>query len=81
MKLDHAITDFVISLSMNDGKADNTIESYERDLRHYQKFLVEKGIEEAEEIKDVDISSDVMNLFCGVQTDITQTIDFFFLLV
>ena len=57
MKLDSAIKEYIISLSTVEGRSDNTIESYSRDLRKYKEYLEEKGIDDPTKIKESDIFS------------------------
>ena len=62
MKLDEAIKDYIISLTYNDSKADNTIESYSRDLQKYESFLVENNLYDVEKITDSNIYDFVLKL-------------------
>jgi site-specific recombinase XerD len=48
MKVENAIHDYIISIATSQGRADNTIESYQRDLKKYQNFLIGKNIEKIE---------------------------------
>lgn len=57
MKIDSAIKDYIFSLSTNEGKAENTVESYNIDLNHYHDYLIQNNITEVEDIKDSDIDS------------------------
>ncbi|MBQ6335201.1 MAG: tyrosine recombinase [Erysipelotrichaceae bacterium] len=58
MKIENAIKEYVISLSTSEGKAENTVESYQRDLNKYRAFLNEEGIEDIS-----DISEDIVLSF------------------
>ena len=55
MTLDNAINDYVISIATTEGKADNTVKSYNRDLNKYREFLLDKGIDRVEKVTDRDI--------------------------
>ena len=65
MKPENAIRDYIISIATNQGRADNTIESYSRDLKKYQAFLEEKKIDRIEKVKDTDIDEFVAQLNKG----------------
>ncbi len=52
MKLERAFREYLMDLSLGEGKARNTVTNYSRDLRKYQTFLTEEGIEDAGEIDD-----------------------------
>jgi len=62
MKVENAIHDYIISIATSQGRADNTIESYQRDLKKYQNFLIGKNIEKIEKVKDSDIDEFVLEL-------------------
>jgi site-specific recombinase XerD len=55
MKVEKAIKDYILSLSTSEGRADNTISSYARDLKKYSLFLNENSIDEVEDIKEDQI--------------------------
>lgn len=55
MKISDAVKDFIISLSSLEGRAENTIKSYSRDLKKYESFLNGKNIVNIEKVKDNDI--------------------------
>ena len=50
MNLEKAIKEYVIALSTSQGKAINTIESYQRDLNIYYSFLKDHKIEDSDDI-------------------------------
>jgi site-specific recombinase XerD len=52
MKIDKAIKEYVISLSTSEGRSENTISAYQRDLNKYSSFLKSNGIEDTEEISE-----------------------------
>lgn len=52
MKVEKAIKDYILSLSTSEGRADNTISSYARDLKKYSLFLNENMIDDIEEIRE-----------------------------
>lgn len=52
MKVEKAIKDYILSLSTSEGRADNTISSYARDLKKYSLFLNENMIDDVEEIRE-----------------------------
>lgn len=55
MKLDLAIRDYIFSISTADGRSNNTIKSYSRDLKQYQSFLNNKNIFDTDNISDLII--------------------------
>ena len=62
MKADRAVKEYIISISSVDGRAQNTVKSYTRDLNKYLDYLKENGISEIEEVKDSRIESFVNEL-------------------
>ena len=56
MKVSQAIKEYIMSLSYAEGRADNTVESYSRDLKKYESFLNENNITDVESVKDVHIN-------------------------
>ena len=62
MKVSNAIKDYLISLATSEGRAENTIKSYTRDLNKYQEFLDKHNIEKIEIVKDSDIDEFVKEL-------------------
>lgn len=62
MKIDRAIKEYVLQLSTAEGRAENTIESYQRDLKKYQSFLSEQGIIQTEDIDEAILFSYVEEL-------------------
>ena len=50
MNLEKAIKEYVVALSTSQGKAQNTIESYQRDLNIYYSFLKQHSIEDSDDI-------------------------------
>lgn len=52
MKLDQAIKEYLISLSTSNGKAVNTVKSYQRDLNIYKSYLDEIEINDTDKIDD-----------------------------
>ena len=61
MNIEKAIKDYILSLSTSEGRADNTISSYSRDLKKYSLFLKENDINNIEDIKE-DIIFDFLDL-------------------
>lgn len=55
MKLEEAFRDYIFNISVSEGKASATVNSYKRELKNYVSFINEKKIENIEEIKDLDI--------------------------
>lgn len=53
MKIDNAIKEYIISLNFAEGRSDNTIDSYQRDLKIYESFLNENNINDIEKIDDL----------------------------
>ena len=53
MKIDNAIKEYIISLNFAEGRSDNTIYSYQRDLKIYELFLNENNINDIEKIDDL----------------------------
>lgn len=62
MQLETAIKDYILNLSAVEGRSDNTIESYSRDLEHYCGFLHDNGIEDTDNIDDTAIERYVSHL-------------------
>lgn len=62
MKISDAVKDFIISLSSLEGRAENTIKSYSRDLKKYESFLNDKNIVNIEKVKDNDIDEFVKKI-------------------
>ena len=62
MNVENALKEYILSLSSKDGRSQNTIESYQRDLRKYQNFLNEKGISRIEEIRDAQFLQIIIHL-------------------
>ena len=53
MKTDKAIKEYIIAIATNEGKADNTVKSYSRDLKIYEDFLNQNNIVNIEDIDDL----------------------------
>jgi len=53
MNLEDIFEDYLFSLNVNEGKALNTVKSYERDLRFYKTYLIKNHINN---INDINIS-------------------------
>ena len=53
MNFDRALKEYLISLRSNEGRSENTIESYTRDLCKYQSFLKENGIDDITKVDDL----------------------------
>lgn len=53
MRTEKAIKDYIISIATNEGKADNTVRSYSRDLKIYQDFLNDHQIQNIEDVDDL----------------------------
>ena len=53
MRTDKAIKEYIIAIATNEGKADNTVRSYSRDLKIYQEFLDQRKISDIEDVDDV----------------------------
>ena len=63
MNLSSALKEFILSQSATEGKADNTVESYQRDLKKYVSFLNERNIDDVEEVTDEDVFDFVAFLY------------------
>ncbi|MBQ6531681.1 MAG: tyrosine-type recombinase/integrase [Solobacterium sp.] len=50
MELEKAIGEYLVNISVNEGKSPRTVASYRRDLSQYSAFLKENGISSTEEI-------------------------------
>ena len=50
MELEKAIGEYLVNISVNEGKSPRTVASYRRDLSQYSAFLKENGILSTEEI-------------------------------
>lgn len=55
MNLEQAINEYLISISINEGKSQRTVSSYGRDLAQYRAFLEENGIMDTSDVKSSDI--------------------------
>ena len=62
MKLDLAIKDYIFNLTTAEGKSDNTVESYSRDLRKYYDYLISKNITDTDKITDLIINEYINSL-------------------
>lgn len=63
MKLSSALKEFILSQSAAEGKADNTVESYRRDLRKYIGFLNERQIDDIERVSEEEVFDFVSFLY------------------
>ncbi|HEY8457323.1 MAG TPA: site-specific tyrosine recombinase XerD [Actinopolymorphaceae bacterium] len=54
--LERSIRGYLEHLAVERGVADNTLASYRRDLRRYHDFLVGRGIERPDQIRESDVS-------------------------
>lgn len=61
MKTTNAIKDYIYSIQ-SEGKADNTLKSYQRDLKIYLKYLDDLNIENIEDVDDKDIREFIVYL-------------------
>ena len=52
MEINKAFDDYILNLSLVEGKSKNTIDSYSRDLKSYKAFLIDEGINNIEEVND-----------------------------
>ena len=50
MTIDEALEEYLMHLSLNQGKSENTVYSYHKDLNLYVSWLKQQGIETMEEI-------------------------------
>ncbi|MGH3358175.1 MAG: site-specific tyrosine recombinase XerD [Nocardioidaceae bacterium] len=57
-----AIAEYLSHLSVERGLADNTLKSYRRDLRRYAAFLLNRGIDDPDAIREKDLSEFLMYL-------------------
>lgn len=62
MTLEEAISDYLFTAEVNDGKSEKTIISYRRDLTIYRTFLEKNNIINIENVKDTDIKKFVTSL-------------------
>lgn len=62
MIIDLAIKEYIYSLSSSNLKADNTIESYSRDLNYYLKYLKSNNINDTNDISDLIIDEYIVLL-------------------
>jgi integrase/recombinase XerD len=60
-----AVREYLDHLTVERGLADNTIESYRRDLRRYEEWLVAAGKSALGEVRETDISGFMMALRTG----------------
>ena len=62
MKTDRALKEYLLSLSGSEGKAENTVKSYARDLKKYIEYLKEEGIEDIEKADELLVEDFVFSL-------------------
>ncbi|MBQ6493853.1 MAG: tyrosine recombinase [Erysipelotrichaceae bacterium] len=62
MKTDTAIREYMMSITASEGRADNTIKAYSRDLNKYREYLSEKGICDTGKISEAVVDSFVREL-------------------
>lgn len=62
MKINNAINDYLLNLNTIEGKSDNTVKSYKRDLSFYNDYLNNINIENIEDISDVIINDYINEL-------------------
>jgi len=62
MKLDSAITEFLVSIRAERGLAANTAAAYRRDLDQYRTYLADSNIETVGDVEGDDVSSYVSEL-------------------
>ena len=62
MNAERAVKEFIISISSVDGRAQNTVKSYTRDLNKYLEYLKENDISDTDAIKDKDIDAFINEL-------------------
>lgn len=74
MKLEQALKDYIFTISVSEGKCKSTVDSYNRELKRYLAFIDSIGIENVEEIKDVDIDKYIENIQNNYQTKSTNHI-------
>ena len=52
MKLEEALRQYLVGITLNDGLSQRTINAYREDLTQYLEYLKSKGIENTEEVTD-----------------------------
>lgn len=57
MKLEDALKQYIVQITVNEGRSPRTIKSYEEDLKQYFSFLKEEDITDTESIDDSIIES------------------------
>lgn len=62
MKLSRAINEYIINIETHEGKALNTVKSYTRDLKYYEKYLNELEIDDTNAIDDKLVNNFVSSL-------------------
>lgn len=62
MKIDKALTEFLIFININENKSINTIKAYKNDLNKYIDFLKENNILNIEDVKKIDILNFLKNI-------------------
>ncbi|RQN02160.1 site-specific tyrosine recombinase XerD [Aeromicrobium camelliae] len=55
--LERAVSDYLAHLGIERGLADNTLQSYRRDLRRYARFLADLGREHPADITEADVAA------------------------
>ena len=56
MKVEDAIKDYIFSIRTSEGKAELTVENYNRDLKKYASFLDGKSIKDIRKVNDVIVN-------------------------
>lgn len=62
MKVSNAIKEYIISISTVEGRSQNTIKAYQRDLNKYESFLNSKNIQNIEKVDKLIIDEFVNSL-------------------
>lgn len=60
MKLDEALRQYLVQITVNDGKSPRTIASYHRDLNQYLEFLKNRNIEDSSKISQKDVEQFIL---------------------
>ena len=72
MKVEHARQEYLEYLEVERGSSANTIDGYGRDLRRYERFLQERGIDDVEDVTRDDVQAFVAS-FAQLEYAATST--------
>ena len=66
MKINNAINDYLLNLNTIEGKSDNTVKSYKRDLSFYNDYLSSQNIENIEDAIQDTIQNKILKAYIKI---------------